>query len=347
MSFQWPQMLWLLLAAPALAGGYVWILRRKKKSAIRYSNLGLVREGLGPGPGIRRHVPPALFLAGFTAIILAIARPIAVIPLLSNQQTVILAIDVSLSMRANDVDPNRISAAQAAARTFFEELPSTVRVGIVSFAGTASVVQPPTRSREDLLAAIDRLEMQRHTATGSGLLVSLATLLPDAGIDVESLTLGKVGLRRNAAALDPGRKAEKKEFTPVPPASYASGAIVLLSDGRRTMGPDPIEAARMAASRGVKVYTVGFGTAEGGTVDFGGWSMYMKLDEETLKQVAEITRAEYFHAGTAADLKKVYQQLTTRLQIERKDTEISALLTAVCASFILAAAVLSLLWFRN
>ena len=206
---------------------------------------------------------------------------------------------------------------------------------------------PPTRSREDLLAAVDRLEMQRHTATGSGLLVSLATLLPDAGIDVESLTLGKVGLRPNAAVLDPSRKAEKKEFTPVPPGSYASGAIVLLSDGRRTMGPDPIEAASMAASRGVKVYTVGFGTAEGGAVDFGGWSMYMKLDEETLKQVAEITRAEYFHAGTAADLKKVYQQLTTRLEIEKKDTEISALLAAVGASFILAAAVLSLLWFRT
>ncbi len=343
-------MLWLLLALPMLVAAYVWVLRRKKNSAVRYPDLGLVREAIGPGQGFRRHLPAALLLAGLAAAIVAVARPQAVIPSLSNQQTVLLAIDVSLSMRASDVDPNRLAGAQVAAKAFFDELPPPVRVGIVAFAGTASVVQMPTRSREDLVAAVDRLQLQRHTATGSALLVSLATLVPDTGIDVESLALGakprpaSVPLERNAKS----DKAEKAAaFKPVPPGSYTSGAIVLLSDGRRTMGPDPIEAAKMAADRGVKVYTVGFGTPEGGAVDFGGWSIYMKLDEETLKRIAEITRAEYFHAGSALELKKVYQQLTSRLVVEKKETEMSALLTALGALLTVAAAALSLLWFNR
>jgi Ca-activated chloride channel family protein len=342
-------MLWLLLVLPMLVAAYVWALRRKKKAAVRYPNVGLVREAVGPGQSIRRHVPAALLLAGLAAAIIAVARPNAVIPSLSNQQTVVLAIDVSLSMRASDVDPSRITAAQAAAKAFFEELPPPVRVGIVSFAATASLVQAPTHSREDLLAAVDRLQLQRHTATGSALLVSLATLLPDTGIDVEALALGTEMPRLNAKPkpIERAAKAEKATFKPVPPGSYGSGAIVLLSDGRRTMGPDPIEAARMAADRGVKVYTVGFGTPEGGAVDFGGWSIYMKLDEETLKQIAEITRAEYFHAGTALELKKVYQQLTSRLVVEKKETEMSALVTALGALLVITAAALSLLWFNR
>lgn len=346
MSFQWPNLLWLLLLLPALVVAYVWILRRRKKSALRYPSLGAVRDALGPGQR-RRHILAALFLAGLTAVILAIARPTAVIPALSNQQTVMLAIDVSRSMRASDVDPTRISAAQAAAKAFFETLPAPVRVGIVSFAATASVVQAPTQRREHLLAAIDRLQLELHTATGSGLLVALAVLLPEAGIDVEALTLGSAKTRQSAAPIQRSSKAEKPAFKPVPPGTYESGAIVLLSDGRRTMGPDPIEVARMAADHGVKVYTVGFGAREGDKVDFGGYSIYMKLDEETLKRVAEITRGEYFHAGTAVELKNVYQHLTSRLVLEQTKTEITALFTALGALLVLAAAVLSLLWFNR
>lgn len=348
MSFHWPNLLWFLLVVPALAAAYVWILGRRKKNALRYPSLVPMREAVGRGQQFRRHLPPALLLAALAAMLVATSRPSAVIPSLSRQQTVVLAIDVSLSMRASDVDPTRITAAQAAAKAFFEGLPPPVRVGIVSFAATASVVQPPTRSQEELLAAVDRLQLQRHTATGSALIVSLATLLPDAGIDVETLTLDNGRARARASPVaSKAPPAEKKTFTPVTPGSYASGAIVLLSDGRRTMGPDPIEAAKLAADRGVKVYTVGFGTPEGGAVDFGGWSIYMKLDEETLKQVAEITRAEYFHAGTAADLKKVYQQLNTRLALEKGETELSALFTAIGAVLAFAAAALSLLWFNR
>jgi Ca-activated chloride channel homolog len=349
MKFLWPEALWLLLAAPLLVGAYVLLLRRKKKDAVRYASLSLGKAAIGPGRRFRRHFPPLLFLLALIASIVAIARPSAVITLPSEQRTIILAIDVSLSMRAADIEPSRLAAAQEAAKAFVQEQPADVRIGIVSFAGTASVVQSPTRNRDDLVAAIDRLQLQRHTAIGSGIIVSLATLLPDAGIDLESLLFGGRGGRDGGRALpaDKAGKAETKPFAPVPPGSYASGAIILLTDGRRTMGPDPSDAARMAAERGVRVYTVGFGTAGGGMADVGGWSVYMRFDEETLKTVADLTRAEYFYAGSAADLKKVYQQLNTQFVLEKKETEIGALAIAVAAVLALAAAALSVLWFNR
>jgi len=348
MTFLWPQMLLLLLLVPALAGGYLWLLRRKKKEALRYASLSLVKEAIGPGQTFRRHLPAVLLLLSFVAAIIAIARPTAVVTLPSKQQTIILVMDVSLSMGARDVDPNRITAAQAAAKAFVEEHPPEVQIGIVSFGATASLVQPPTRSREELLAAIDRFQLQRGTATGSALYVALSTLFPDADIDLESLVFSG-GLTRNGARISKldKAKAEKKPTAIVAPGSYNSGAIILLSDGRRTTGPDPLDAAHWAADHGVRVFTVGFGTAEGGTIGFEGWSAYVRIDEETLKAIADITRGEYFYAGTAADLAKVYQALNARLVLEKKDTEISALFSATAAVFALAAAAFSLLWFRR
>jgi len=349
MTFLWPNMLWLLAAVPALVAAYVWLLRRKKRSAVRYASLRLVQQALGRTQRIRRHVPPALFLLATIVAILAIARPTAIVTLPSQQQTVILTMDVSLSMRAADVEPTRLGAAQAAAKAFVQDLPPGVRVGIVSFAGAATVVQPPTRNREDLIEAIDRFELQRHTAIGSGIIVSLAALFPDEGIDVEALTIGN-GFSRDmtrGVALDKAKKSDKKPFTPVPPGSYTSAAIILLTDGRRTIGPDPLDAAKMAADHGVRVYTVGFGTAEGASVGFEGWSIFMRFDEETLRSIADITRAEYFHAKSANDLKKVYADLGSRLVLQKEPTEITALFSATAAVLVLLAAALSVLWFHR
>ncbi|HEY0337778.1 MAG TPA: VWA domain-containing protein [Burkholderiales bacterium] len=348
MSFLAPHWLWLLLAVPALVATYVLLLRRKKHAAVRYASLGLVKEALGPRQRLRRHIPPLLFLCGVTAVLLAVARPTAIITLPSEQRTVVLAIDVSLSMRSNDVEPSRIAAAQEAAKAFIQDQPSDVRIGIVSFAGTALLVQAPTQNREDLIAAIDRLELQRHTAIGSGLIMALATLFPDAGIDLESMIFGG-GSRdtRRGVAIDKSAKSETKPFTPVPAGSYASGAIILLSDGRRTTGPDPLDAAKMAAERGVRVFTVGLGSAQGGTAGFEGWSIYMRFDEETLKAIADVTKGTYFSASSAPELKKIYQELNARFMMERKETEVSALFTGVAAVFALAAAILSVLWFTR
>lgn len=348
MKFLWPQMLWLLLAVPLLVGAYAWMLRRRKRAALRYADIGLVKTALGRGHQIRRHLPPLLWLLGLAAVILAVARPTALLTLPSQQLRLILAIDVSLSMRAIDVEPNRLHAAQVAAKAFIEELPKDVRLGIVQFAGTASVVQTPSNNKEELLAAIDRLQLQRGTATGSGLIISLATLFPDAGIDLESLVFSSSFSRygNRSAPIEQAGKAEPKALQPVPPGSNQSAAIILLSDGRRTMGPDPMFAAKMAADRGVRVFTVGFGTHNGET-GFGSWSIYMRLDESTLKAVAEATRGEYYHAGSGAELRKIYEQLSAKFELERRDTEVGSFLAAIGALLSLVGAVLSIVWFNR
>ncbi|MCU0928347.1 MAG: VWA domain-containing protein [Burkholderiaceae bacterium] len=342
MSFLWPTMLWSLLVVPLLVLLYLWLLKRRKKVALPYANLALVKEAMGKGVGWRRHVPPALLLLAIAAMLFATSRPTAMVTLPLAEQTIILAMDVSGSMRATDVEPSRLEAMQAAGKAFLEDLPRNVRVGVVSFAGTAAIVQPPTFSREDVVAAIDRFQLQRATAIGSGLILSLAAMFPDAGIDLSNIT----GQRNMPAPLGQPQ-AEKKEFTPVEPGSYASGAIILLTDGQRTTGPDPVEAAMMAAERGVKVYTVGIGTKEGDVIGFEGWTMRVRLDEDTLKQISQITRAEYYYAGTAEDLKKIYAGLSSRMVMERKETEISGLVAGLAALLTLLAAGLSIVWFNR
>jgi Ca-activated chloride channel family protein len=346
MTFLSPLALWLLLVVPLLVGLYVLMLRRRKQSAVRYPDMGLVRGAIGPGQQVRRHLAPALLLAAVTAGIVAFARPTAIVTLPSEQRTIILSIDVSLSMRAGDIEPSRIVAAQAAAKEFVKEQPSDVRIGIVTFAGTALLVQPPTSDRDELVAAIDRFELQRNTAIGSGLILALATLFPDEGIEVESYALGAVtrGGGGRARSLDKPKAEPKAQPKIVPPGSYANGAIILLTDGRRTMGPDPLDAAKLAADHGVRVYTVGFGTQGGASADIDGMSIYMRFDEETLKAIADITKAQYFHAGSATDLRKVYEALNAKFVMERKETEVSALVAALAAALLLAAGTFSVMW---
>ena len=307
MNFIWPHLLWLLLAVPLLVLLYLWLLRRRKKVTLRFASVALVKQAMGKGPGWRRHVPPALLLTAITVLLVAAARPTAIVKLPSQQETIILAMDVSGSMRATDVLPTRLVAAQEAAKAFIKELPRNVRIGVVSFAGTAAVVQPPTHSREDVVTGARPMPGDK---------------------------LGKSE-----------RERSKPDVAPVPPGSYSSGAIILLTDGQRTTGPDPMDAAKMAADRGVKVYSVGIGTKDGETIGFEGWSMRVRLDEETLKNISNMTRAEYFYAGTAADLKKVYQSLSTRLVVEKKETEVSGLFAALGALLVVVAAGLSVAWF--
>jgi Ca-activated chloride channel family protein len=334
MSFQWPEFLWLGAALPLLVALYVYLLRRRKRFAVRYSSLALMRDAMS-GASWRRHVPPLLILFALAALIVAIARPSATMTLPSQHETVILAMDVSGSMRASDVEPNRLAAAQAAAKAFIGDQPSHVRIGIVAFAGTATVAQAPTTNKDDLYAAIDRFQLQRATAIGSAIIVSLAVLFPDGGYDVASYSYA----------------AEKKKpppnFKPVPPGSYGSAVIILLTDGQRTTGPDSLLAARLAAERGVRIFTVGVGTPEGKIVGFDGWSMHVRLDEETLRAIADLTRGDYFYAGNAVDLKKIYQTMNSRLVMETKKTEIGAFFSAAAALLVLIAGLLSLAWFNR
>jgi Ca-activated chloride channel family protein len=342
MTFLWPTMLWLLLAVPAVIAVYVYVLRRKKRAALHYASLAMVKAAMG-GPSLRRHVPPLVFLLAFVLMLLSIARPAAVVTLPSQHETVILAMDVSGSMRAADVKPSRFEAMQAAARDFVNGQPRTTRIGVVAFAGSASLVQPPTQNHADVLAAIDQFQMQNATAIGAGLLVSLKAIFPDGDFEVQPPQ------RRNAAFGASLQRAEpqKTDFRPVAPGSYNHAVIILLTDGQTTTGPDPIEAAKKAAERGVRVYTVGVGTPNGEILTGEGWSIRVRLDEDTLKQIADMTRAEYFFAGTASDLKKVYAGMKGKLVMEKKETEVTALFSALATSLALAAVLLSLFWFNR
>ncbi|MCC6868508.1 MAG: VWA domain-containing protein [Burkholderiales bacterium] len=346
MVFLWPELLWLLLAVPLLVAAYLWALRRRTRAAVRFASLDLVRPALGRSARWRRHLPPLLLLIALVVTIVGVARPQMRVTLPTMQQTVILAVDVSLSMGADDVEPTRLTAAQAAARAFVEERPRDVRVGLVAFGGNAIVVQQPTTNRDDLLAAIDRFELQRGTATGSALYAALATLLPDIGIDLQALDFKWENVRNMR---DPNQFKLKpppmKEVAPVAPGSFDTGAIVLMSDGKSTIGPSPLDAARVVADRGVRVFTVGFGTKEGAMVRGEGWAVYVRLDEETLQAIAAITKGAYFHASTGAELKKIYRDLNTRFVLERKEVEVTFVYAAAAALLLLVAIVLSLLWF--
>ena len=348
MSFQWPELLWGLALLPLLVAAYAWLQRRRKRLALRYASLSLVRDALARGPGWRRHVPPTLLLVAIALMIVATARPEGEVTLPTKQETIILAMDVSGSMRATDVQPSRIAAAQEAARAFVGDQPRTTRIGIVTFAGTAALVQPPTHSREDLLAAIDRFQLQRGTAVGSGILVSLKTILPDVEFDLRSSNprpSARDGPRSLGAT--PPKDAPKAPPAPAEPGSMGSAVIILLTDGQTTTGPDPIESAKMAAERGVRVYTVGVGTPQGEIVGAEGWSMRVRLDEDALKNIANLTRGEYFYAGSAGDLRKVYEALNTRFTFEKKSIEITALFAAAAAIVTILAAALSVLWFHR
>lgn len=340
LTFQWPMMLWLLACVPALACLYAWLLARRRKAAAHYASLALTNGESGGRASFWQHLPPLLLLLGLSAMILAVARPHAVVALPAHQQTVILAMDVSGSMRATDVKPSRLAAAQDAAKAFIAEQPRHVRVGIVAIAAAAALVQSPTHNREDLVKAIERFQLQRGSAVGSGLIIALATLLPDAGIDVEQIVYG-----RSSRWWSPPPRDKPK---PVPPGSNGAAAIVLLSDGQSNVGPDPLEAAKLAADHGVRVFTVGIGTTEGTTLGFEGWSMRVRLDDDVLKKIANLTRGDYFQASNAADLKTIYRHLSARIALEKKrSTEVTAILVGAGAALAILGAMLSMFWFNR
>ncbi|HZQ60847.1 MAG TPA: VWA domain-containing protein [Casimicrobiaceae bacterium] len=345
-------MLWLLVLVPLFVAAYVWLLRRRKHAALRYASLSMVKDARFSASRVRRHVPPVLFLVSIVLMIVAMARPAATVTLPSQHQTIILAMDVSGSMRASDVKPTRIDAAQSAAKTFIEDQPSSTRIGIVTFAASAVVAQPPTDRREDLFAAIDRFQLQRGTAVGSGILVALKTIIPDVQFDLRAWNPrgDAAKQQRRGVPIDNATKGSAGPDGPVEavaPGSYPSAAIILLTDGQTTTGPDPIESARIAAERGVRVFTVGIGTQNGETIHSEGWTMRVRLDEDALKNIANITRGEYFFAGSAPDLKKIYKSLNTKLFFEKRETEITAFFAAGAALLALLSAVLSMVWFNR
>ncbi len=364
LTLMWPALLWLLLLLPLLVLCYGRLLARQRNASLRLAGLAMAMQSSGAGalegaldvagaggaarPGkwagraaLRRHGPALLMLLGVATLIFAVARPQAVVMLPSRLDAIILAMDVSGSMRATDIAPNRMAAAQAAARAFIADQPSQVRIGVVAVAASASLVQTPTEKREDIINAIDRFQLQRGTALGAGLVIALATLLPQGGIDVEKIISGRSAGRWSR---DAARQAQIDNFKPVPPGSNGAAAIVLLSDGQSNTGPELLEAAKLAAERGVRVFTVGVGTTEGATLSVDGWSMRVRLDEQALKKVALMTQGEYFRAADAHELKKIYRNLSGRLALTKgRATELTSLFVAIGAALALLGALLSVM----
>ena len=348
MSFLWPLALWSFAVLALLPFAYVWLLRRRKR-ALKFANLGLVKEAVAGRASLRRHLPPVLLFASLLLMGLALARPAAVVTLPSERATIVLAIDVSASMRAQDVDPNRMAAAQQAARDFIADQPRAVRIGLVAFSSNAMVSQVPTLSREDVLAAVDRMHPQRYTAVGSGIIASLQAIFPEleSEFSLSSLSRGGRGgrnARPSALGAKPEPQQQRSQLPPVPPGSFTSAVVILLSDGQTNAGIPPIDAAQIAADRGVRIFTVGFGTPGGGMVDFGGGTMRVQLDEEALKAIADITHAKYFNAKSTADLKEVYKTLSAQFVAETKRTELTALIAVPALVLLLLATMLSLMW---
>jgi len=302
-TFLWPHGLWLLLLVPALVAGYC-----------RWRG----------GRGLVRHAAPALFCAAVALLAIAAGRPAIPVMLPAEAGTVVLAVDVSASMRATDVDPTRLGAAQAAAREFVKSVPPGVRVGVVAFATEALIVQPATAGREEVLRAIDLLAPRDNTAIGSGILASLQALLPDAPHDPG------FAIRVSAPAAWPAARSD------------TASAVILLTDGQNSHGPDPIDAARLAARLGVRVYTIGVGTASGRIREDGGWSTVVGIDEASLTQIAEITGAEYFYALSAWHLNRIYTQLGKKAVLVRTRMEVTALLCMIAGVLATLSAAMSL-----
>ena len=332
MNFLWPLMLWLLLLIPALVALYILAQRRRQRYALRYASLSLVKDALGRGPGFRRHIPPALFLSGMAVMIVAVARPYTLVTVPSQEGTVILTMDVSGSMQADDLKPSRIDAAKSAARSFVEKQPSGVRIGIVSFSDNAFLVQAPTDDKAAIIAAINRLTPLRGTAIGRALLTSVDAIFEEANAEGGSLN----------TVSDPTPTP-----TPVPQGVYEPAIIVLLSDGESNQGPRPLDVIEQVAARGVRVYTVGVGTTTGTVLHIQGRSIRTRLDEETLKRMASATDGAYYNATTEKDLVAIYDSLSTHLVFKKEQTEATALFTGIAIALSLIGGCLSLFWFNR
>jgi len=322
----WPSMVWSLLLLPVLVAVYVVLDRRSRRWG---QALGVPATPRGVRSSWRRHAPAVWFAVGLAMLLLALTRPRAVLLLPTRTEAVMLVMDSSGSMRADDVKPSRLHAAQAMAREFVTQQPPTVKLGIVSAAATANVVQGPTHEREALLQAIDRLSLQPGSAMGAGLLIGLATLLPASGLDVEKLLNPEAASAPTATPAPLSQRPTDKAAPAVAlePGSNASTALVLFTDGQSNTGPDLIKMARVVADRGVRVYAIGVGTPDGVVLKAEGFQARVKLDEVPLKQVAEITRGEYFRVANTQDVQRIYQSISSRIVMqEHQQTEVTALL---------------------
>jgi Ca-activated chloride channel homolog len=331
MTFTWPTMLLSLLLIPVFIITYIRIQRRRQKIVENMGSMGFVQDAKGGRVGWRRHIPPALFLVGLAILLVALARPHAVVSLPGLESTVILSFDVSGSMSATDMQPTRLEASKAAAREFVGRQPSNVYIGVVAFSDGGISVQAPTKDQATILSAIDRLTPQRGTSVGSGILASL-----------NSIALHRGDIPVTGDSLTPVPTP-----TPVPYGTYLPAAIVLLTDGENTTNPDPLEAALTAAQQGVRVYTIGVGSAAGTTLTVNEFTVFTQLNEPMLQQIASLTDGMYFNAQSEEDLREIYENLDVQVVVKPEKTEVTSVFTGLSVALMLLGGIFSLAWFSR
>jgi len=331
MTFIWPTMLFMLALLPLVIGVYVILSQRRQRAVSRYAAFGLAQQSQRRGPGLLRYIPPLFFLLALGALLVSLARPQASLTLPRVVGTVVLAFDVSGSMAADDMKPTRMEAAKAAAQDFIQHQPRSVQIGLVVFSDSGVTVQAPTNDKDVLAAAIKRLAPKRGTSLANGILASLQMIA----------AVGKPPDTHFYSNLPP---AATPTPTPMPKGSYSPAVIVLLTDGNNNETPDPQAAAQAAADRGVKIYTVGIGTATGTNVKINGFTIHTQLDDTALRQISDLTNGAYYSANNAQDLLKIYQNITTELVVQPEDTEVTSIFAGAGILFLLLGAAFSFLW---
>ena len=325
MSLESPWMLLSLACVPALVVAYRWALRRRAQRIARLATEGLVQTEASRRVRWRGHVPFALFAAALALVAFSLARPTVSVALPERQGTVILAFDVSNSMRADDLKPTRIEAAKKAAAAFVERQPKSIKIGVVSFGDGAINALRPSNVKEDVLAAIKRLSVGGGTSLGQGLYTSLSAI---AG---KPLSIDQSALERDDGTVNIG--------------FFGSSAIVVLSDGENTSDLDPLRLAEVASTAGVRIHTIGVGTPEGAVVEIEGFSLATALDETLLKKIAEVTDGTYERAGDADALAGIYESIDLEFERVKERREMTAVLSAAGGLLLVLGSVLSIAWF--
>jgi Ca-activated chloride channel family protein len=337
-GFQAPEAFIFLLILPVIAAAYIWMQYRRRRYAVRYASVSLVREAVGRGPGVRRHIPAALYLLALGAMVVALARPQGVLDTSFTTGTVVLAIDVSGSMFAEDVQPNRMEATKEAAKQFVDNQPRGVQIGVVAFSQFGLITQEPTRDKREVNQAIDRLQPKDATNIGGGLQAAL-----DAIYEAEEIA--------RPDANSQAQSGSRPSPTPTPDAATAPkpppASIVLVSDGEANTGPPPLQVADEAVAAGVKVYTIGIGTPEGTYVQLRGRSQFTRLDEVTLREIAEVTGGTYLSAQSEEELSRVYNELVFHEEVEPEERDLTYYLTGIGLLFSIIAGAFSLAWFNR
>lgn len=340
MEFTWPLMLFAVALVPLLGLGYLYLARRQRRIAERFADAPLFAQLVVRPPSWQRTLPVAFYLTAVLLLAVALARPLAALPMPVNRAAVMVAIDTSKSMIATDVAPTRLDAAKAAARTFAAMVPRSTKIGLVTFSEYGTVLLTPSTDRSAFTEALERLRLQSATAVGGGILEAVR-VLPGR----QALLRERLDRLLNRA---PERALPPSPLEPRPnPDELAPATIILFTDGVSNFGPNPFEAAQVAREGRVRIFTVGVGVQGGAVMRIENQMVLVPFDSSGLERIAQITDGRYVPSTNEEELRRIYQQLGRVIGWERTRTEVSFLLLGLAGLVLVGGGAMSMVWFRR